>query len=271
MSQEEIRQLLLELGGEGTTPELVDLAEEKYPNRTLHNYVVERLPPMKRKGIVREVNGKWLLTEKGENTKIDGTIEKLDTSTSESELREKHDINIVNIVGSLELNEELRLDYISKELEESNYHPETSPNLTFKPDIDGNMKILSPSSGSLILVGAESKRELVKGTELFLGRLQNLGISINATTNDILIQNIVATYDLDREIDLSVLAIDLGLEEIEYEPERFPGLIYRGSNNSTVILYRSGKVVITGSKTYLEVLESKNEIIKKLYKLGVEL
>jgi transcription initiation factor TFIID TATA-box-binding protein len=49
-------------------------------------------------------------------------------------------------------------------------------------------------------------------------------------------------------LNLNALAIGLGLEKTEYEPEQFPGLIYRPSGaDSVVLLFASGRVVITGS------------------------
>ena len=53
--------------------------------------------------------------------------------------------------------------------------------------------------------------------------------------------------DLGQEVDLSKMSILLGLESTEYEPEQFPGLIYRPPESPFVLLiFASGKVVITG-------------------------
>jgi transcription initiation factor TFIID TATA-box-binding protein len=63
------------------------------------------------------------------------------------------------------------------------------------------------------------------------------------------VQNIVASSDLGQKINLSVIAITLGLERVEYEPEQFPGLVYRLDEPKTVILlFSSGKLVCTGAK-----------------------
>ena len=65
----------------------------------------------------------------------------------------------------------------------------------------------------------------------------------------ITVQNIVASSDLGQKINLSVIAITLGLERVEYEPEQFPGLVYRLDEPKTVILlFSSGKLVCTGAK-----------------------
>ena len=60
-------------------------------------------------------------------------------------------------------------------------------------------------------------------------------------------QNIVCTGELDQSLNLNALAIGLGLEDTEYEPEQFPGLIFRPSEaDCVVLLFATGKVVITG-------------------------
>jgi transcription initiation factor TFIID TATA-box-binding protein len=62
------------------------------------------------------------------------------------------------------------------------------------------------------------------------------------------IQNYVCTGELGQSLNLNALAIGLGLEKTEYEPEQFPGLIYRPLGaDSVVLLFASGRVVITGS------------------------
>jgi transcription initiation factor TFIID TATA-box-binding protein len=62
------------------------------------------------------------------------------------------------------------------------------------------------------------------------------------------IQNLVCTAELGKSLNLNALAIGLGLESTEYEPEQFPGLIYRPTGvDSVVLLFASGRVVITGS------------------------
>jgi len=62
------------------------------------------------------------------------------------------------------------------------------------------------------------------------------------------IQNVVCTAELGKSLNLNALAIGLGLEKTEYEPEQFPGLIYRSADfDSVVLLFASGRIVITGS------------------------
>ena len=61
------------------------------------------------------------------------------------------------------------------------------------------------------------------------------------------VTNIVCSYDMGRYINLNKVVITLNLENIEYEPEQFPGLIYRG-DNGTALIFSSGKVILAGFK-----------------------
>ena len=66
------------------------------------------------------------------------------------------------------------------------------------------------------------------------------------------IENMVASTDVGRELDLTRLAI--ALKNVEYEPENFPGLIYRLEDPKiTILLFRTGKAVITGAKSLEQV------------------
>jgi len=59
------------------------------------------------------------------------------------------------------------------------------------------------------------------------------------------IKNIVANAELDSPPSLEAIAIGLGLEQTEYEPEQFPALIYRGGD-SVILIFASGSLICTG-------------------------
>ncbi|BAI61357.1 putative TATA-box-binding protein [Methanocella paludicola SANAE] len=64
------------------------------------------------------------------------------------------------------------------------------------------------------------------------------------------VQNIVSSADLGCLLNLNSVCIAFGLENVEYEPEQFPGLVLRlDPPKVAVLLFGSGKMVITGSKT----------------------
>jgi transcription initiation factor TFIID TATA-box-binding protein len=85
---------------------------------------------------------------------------------------------------------------------------------------------------------------------------------------EITIQNIVASGDLHTFIDLNKAAIIM--ENAMYEPEVFPGLIYRMPDPKTVFLiFSTGKVVCTGAKNKKSVKEAIIKLNREVRELGI--
>ncbi len=85
--------------------------------------------------------------------------------------------------------------------------------------------------------------------ERFLQFLFDMDVTDNAADEWFSVQNYVCTEDLCQTVNLNSLAIGLGLERTEYEPEQFPGLIYRPERyDGVVLLFAPGRVVITGCR-----------------------
>ncbi len=92
--------------------------------------------------------------------------------------------------------------------------------------------------------------------------LKEIGISV-IDEPEVKVQNIVASADLGVDLNLNAIAIGLGLENIEYEPEQFPGLVYRLDNPRVVVLiFGSGKMVVTGGKA----LKMREKLLKEFRK-----
>lgn len=98
--------------------------------------------------------------------------------------------------------------------------------------------------GSYHITGGNSLDETERMKDWMVGVLEDLGIE---TTPTFAIKNVVQTGDLGREVNLD-LSIGLGLEQTEYAPEQFPGVVYRPPDIDCVFLvFGSGKVVIPGA------------------------
>jgi transcription initiation factor TFIID TATA-box-binding protein len=192
---------------------------------------------------------------------------------------EKGKVTIANIVSSGKLNVELDLASVAEDLKdqpgiESVEHSRRQGNrLLVRFDEIDTLGIIAPT-GVYVFTGADSRPEIHKAKNIMLSGLTNLGIISDPDPPDeeiidsLEIQNFVFTGTLERDLDLNALAIDLGLENTEYEPEQFPGLVYRPlSGSCTLLIFASGKVVITGvtsEKTAREELTSLNEEIDTL-------
>jgi len=268
MSQELVRQLLIEEGGEATIDELRQLAKERYPDRTLSKYMSDRLQSLSKKGFVTKVDGPeavWRITERGENTKTGNLpIYELEDDTSVEKF-DKYNITISNIVAGFDLGSELNLERISEEFGDTRYHPESNNRLSFSPFEQKSLKLIAPSTGRISIVGAKNTDDLIEARDEFLHLLEDEFID----TPEIVVQNVVGTTSLNRELDLKELAASGG-NLFEYSPENFPGLIFRPHNGATILIFTSGKCVITGAKTYSQVVESYEELIGVLRNVGVQ-
>ncbi|MBP7410681.1 MAG: hypothetical protein KA818_03940 [Methanoculleus sp.] len=100
-------------------------------------------------------------------------------------------------------------------------------------------------SGKYIIYGLASPDDLAPAYKEFLAILSP--IIEPALASPPAIRNIVGMDDLRITIPLSRLVVALRMEHVEYEPEQFPGLIYRG-DNGTALIFSSGKVILAGFK-----------------------
>ncbi len=161
-------------------------------------------------------------------------------------------IIIQNCVASVNLFTNIDLVSIFQQLIdddelEVSYNPEQFPGLilkTKKPKISS----LVFSSGKLVITGAKSEEMVHQGVYQMIDILRTVGTTIEETP-EIIVQNIVASGNFNNRV-INLEAANMWLEQSMYEPEQFPGLIYRLKEPKTVLLlFQSGNLVCTGAKT----------------------
>ncbi len=157
-------------------------------------------------------------------------------------------VKVVNVVASGSLGIELDLEAVTQELNRvADYDPEKYPGAYIRFS-ESSPLITLYRTGKYIITGADSKNEAESTRERFLHVLSDHGILTSADDEWFSLQNYVCTADVGKQLNLSALAIGLGLEVTEYEPEQFPGLVYRPPEHDCVLLvFGSGQVVITGA------------------------
>jgi transcription initiation factor TFIID TATA-box-binding protein len=158
-------------------------------------------------------------------------------------------ISIANAVGSGDLGVELDVGEVEPDLElpYTEYDPSNYHGLYVRL-VEGGPLITIYRSGKYIISGCSALDELYETNNAFLTKLSELEIVDSKVKTGFAIQNLVCTAQLDDAVDLNTLSIALGLESVEYEPEQFPGLIYRPEEFPAVLLvFANGKVVITGA------------------------
>jgi len=181
-------------------------------------------------------------------------------------------IEIVNIVGSGDLVTELDLEALESDLLTPflEYDPTHYHGLYVRLETSGPL-ITVYRSGKYIISGCSSMAELEETNENFLSKLGQLDIVSESQSIDFNVENVVCTSDLGDGISLNTLTIGLGLETTEYEPEQFPGLIYRPASVSAVLLvFANGKVVITGSKDPKVAENAFSHLKSKIEELGLD-
>lgn len=162
-------------------------------------------------------------------------------------------IKIENVVASVTLFQRLDLSQIQRSFPDVEYKPAQFPGLVFRLQKPKTATLIF-SSGKMVCTGAESEEESIKAVKTVVKLLKKEGFLIKEEPQ-IEIQNIVASVDLHGRIDLERAAAEL--ENVMYEPEQFPGLIYRMEQPKVVILmFASGKLVCTGAKYEREVYEA---------------
>lgn len=169
-------------------------------------------------------------------------------------------IEIVNIIGSGSFDVEIDTNVLSSDIEQQlvSYDEQTG-GVFIRFHEEGPLCCIY-RSGKYLIRGAESYRELDSAEDLLFSILKERDIISRDWKSNFEIKNIVCVFDADCQIDLNRLAVEAGMEKIEYEPEQFPGLIYRSEDREPILLiFSSGKIVITGSSKEEEV----NKILKE--------
>jgi transcription initiation factor TFIID TATA-box-binding protein len=166
-------------------------------------------------------------------------------------------VKIVNVVASGSLDAEFDLERVAADIGSiADYDPDKYPGMYLRFG-DEDPLITVYRTGKYIVTGADSEEEAQAIRERFLDLLAENGMIPAPEDEWFRIQNFVCTAELDKSLNLNALAIGLGLENTEYEPEQFPGLIYRPTGaDSVVLLFASGRVVITGSPNLDEAEET---------------
>ena len=178
------------------------------------------------------------------------------------------EVKVENIVASTSFADKLDLDVIAQSLEEAEYEPEQFPGLVYRLAEPKTATLLF-RSGKANCTGAKNVEDVRKTVNIIAEKLKKLGVDVYKDL-DIVIQNIVAISDLGTELNLNEVAMGLGLENIEYEPEQFPGLVYRIKEPKVaMLLFGSGKIVCTGARQIEDVSVAVDKLSAELSSLGL--
>lgn len=171
-------------------------------------------------------------------------------------------VHIENVVTSSDLGCNLDLAALNKDLPQAQYNVEQFPGLIYR-STDPKVTILVFRSGKVVCTGSQSIDRTKEALSDLLDTFDELGVQYDDP--DVTVQNIVGVANLDEPLNLNAIAIGFGLEHTEYEPEQFPGLVYRMEDHPTVaLLFGSGKMVITGGKDPADVTGGVERVYNEL-------
>jgi transcription initiation factor TFIID TATA-box-binding protein len=175
----------------------------------------------------------------------------------------KH-VQIVNIVVSSSLEHDIPLEKMAATLSNTEYNPEQFPGLVMRIK-EPKTSALIFSSGKIVCTGAKNLEEVRESINKIIKSLEKIKIKITIEP-EINIQNMVASGEIGMDLNLNQLAMKL--DNTEYEPEQFPGLVYKiPSLKATFLLFSNGKIVCTGTKSEKEVHNAVEKLIENLKKV----
>ena len=160
----------------------------------------------------------------------------------------KTDLKVQNIVATTSLGKPVPLTKLARTQSNTEYNPEQFPGLVLRVK-KPKSAVLVFSSGNLVCTGTKSVAQVKEVINAVIRQIAKIGVRITQKPK-ITVQNIVASGSIDLSLNLNILA--LTLENTEYEPEQFPGLVYKlVEPTATFLLFSNGKLVCTGTMRQL--------------------
>src|SRR3990167_9446941 len=176
-------------------------------------------------------------------------------------MAEKNSLKVQNIVATASLGKDVPLTKLARTQPNTEYNPETFPGLVFRIK-QPKSAVLVFSSGNLVCTGTKSIAQVKQVIEAVIKQLRKINVKITQKPK-ITVQNIVASGSIDLKLNLNFLALEL--ENTEYEPEQFPGLVYKLVDPpATFLLFSNGKLVFTGTKNKQQLEDSMSQLLKNV-------
>jgi transcription initiation factor TFIID TATA-box-binding protein len=176
-------------------------------------------------------------------------------------------IRVENIVAVAMLGVDIPLEKLVSETGGANYEPEPFSGLVLRSGEKGVASLIF-SSGKIVCTGTKSldhaKEVLAKAAD----KVKEIGVNVPADY-PVGIENMVASSRVEAEFSLEDAAVSM--DSAEYDPAKFPGLIYNAADPSvTMMLFPDGKVLCTGAHSEDEVRKALKQLVDGLKKAGVK-
>lgn len=175
-------------------------------------------------------------------------------------------IKVQNIVAFTILGKPISLELLLKKVENTEWQPEQFPGLVYKIT-DPRASALIFSQGKIVCTGTKSLEDLDRAMKKIVSRIRQAGIPMPRKYNT-KVENIVSSTKIKSELNLDEIASTL--ENSEYEPEQFPGLVYRISEPRVAFLmFTSGRIIIAGAQNFESIKRALQRFKENLEAIGV--
>jgi transcription initiation factor TFIID TATA-box-binding protein len=179
------------------------------------------------------------------------------------------EIKVENVVAFAILGKDISLTKLVEKLEDVEYEPERFPGLVYRIK-EPKVATLIFSSGKIVCTGARSVKLAKEATHNVVDRIRKTGVDLPREF-EIRIENIVASTQIYAKNKLNLERLAFELENSEYEPESFPGLVYRLRNpKAAFLLFGSGQIICTGARRVEDIHTALEKFKVTLEGLGVE-
>jgi len=178
------------------------------------------------------------------------------------------DVKVENVVVFTTLGKDIPMDKISQELVGAEYRPESFPGVIYRIS-DPKTAALIFSTGKIVGTGARSVELARTATKKVVDDIRALQIDM-PTDYHTSVENIVASTQIKIKEKLNLEHIAYNLENSEYEPESFPGLVYRIKEPRVAfLLFGTGKIICTGARKVDEIHTALQKFKVELEGLGI--
>jgi transcription initiation factor TFIID TATA-box-binding protein len=176
-------------------------------------------------------------------------------------------VDVENVVAFVSLGKDIPLNKLVAKLENAEYEPEQFPGLVLRTKSPRAAALIF-SSGKIVCTGAKSIDRANEAIKKVVQKIRSVGINV-PTKYHVQVENIVASSKIKAKLNLE--EITFSLENAEYEPEQFPGLVYRISKPRVAfLLFNSGKIICTGAQNIGDVHLALNKLKEKLEEIGIK-
>ena len=175
-------------------------------------------------------------------------------------------LKIENIVASGVIADSIDLIVVSKKVKNCELNTKRFPGAVYRIE-EPKIASLIFSSGKVVMTGIQNNEALAEGLNIIMASLKNAGVAMHKEPK-VAVTNMVCSYDMSKSINLNKVVVTINVENIEYEPEQFPGLVYWIKDPKIVaLLFYSGKIILTGGKNMEDIKRGLDFLENKLKRI----